>query len=236
MNQYSESGDAREARIVGVTVLGDFIVSEGGEPILDNLQRAGVTAVACNPTVTVPAAEGEGSFQPPTDAGSSPRVFDRLLFNKQSLWLQSGPSYYPDETCYRDSVYRPRKPNAITDKYGECIEHFIKSAQKRGLKVYFQLGLSNPQVCVMKIVHVFPMEGFLKIEWPIRQAWPVWQFEITRVVIFRICSGSILIWMVFESIGLNTRAIHLMKYFRTFHVMLRDGSRIILRVDSILKT
>lgn len=144
MNQYSDFGDGREGRIVGVTVLGDFIVSEGVEPILDNLQRAGVTAVACNPTVTVPAAEGEGSFQPPTDAGSSPRVFDRLLFNKQALWLQSGPSYYPDETCYRDSVYRPRKPNAITDKYGECIEHFIKSAQKRGLKVYFQIGAVQP--------------------------------------------------------------------------------------------
>ena len=144
MNQYSETGDGIEGRIVGVTVLGDFIVSEGVEPILDNLQRAGVTAVACNPTVTIPAAEGEGSFQPPTDAGSSPRVFDRPLFNKKALWLQSGPSYYPDETCYQDSVYRPRTPNAITDKYGECIEHFIKSAQKRGLKVYFQIGAVQP--------------------------------------------------------------------------------------------
>ena len=77
-----------KARFLGITVLGDFILSEGIEPILDNLLRIGATAVATNPTVTAAAAEGEGSFQPPLDAGSSPRLFDRPLFGKRSLWVR----------------------------------------------------------------------------------------------------------------------------------------------------
>lgn len=64
-------------RLLGITVLGDFILNEGVDGVLDNLQKCGATAVACNPTVTAPSAEGEGSFQPPSDAGSSPRLFDR---------------------------------------------------------------------------------------------------------------------------------------------------------------
>ncbi|MDP6701099.1 MAG: hypothetical protein QGH25_15735, partial [Candidatus Latescibacteria bacterium] len=58
-------------RFLGITVLGDFILNEGVDGVLDNLEKCGATAVACNPTVTAPCDEGEGSFQPPSDAGSS---------------------------------------------------------------------------------------------------------------------------------------------------------------------
>ena len=44
-------------RFLGITVLADFILNEGVDGVLDNLiNRAGVTAVALNPTVTAPAA------------------------------------------------------------------------------------------------------------------------------------------------------------------------------------
>ena len=65
----------------GITVLADFILNEGVDSVLDNLtERAGVTAVALNATVTAESEEGKGSFQPPSDAGSSPRLFDRPLW------------------------------------------------------------------------------------------------------------------------------------------------------------
>ena len=67
-------------RFLGFTVFCDFIQSEGIDAVLDNLDRAGATAVAINPTVTEPSAKGEGTFQPPDDAGSSPRLFDRPLW------------------------------------------------------------------------------------------------------------------------------------------------------------
>ena len=82
----------RAKRFFGITVLGDFVLSEGIDQVLDNLTEvAGATAVATNPTVTMEAPEGQGSFQPPSDAGSSPRLFDRPLFGKRGLWVQGAP-------------------------------------------------------------------------------------------------------------------------------------------------
>ena len=81
-------------RILGVTVLADFVLSEGVQPIVDNLVRAGVTAVATNPTVTAPAPEGTGTFQPPADAGSSPRTFDRKIFGKHAFKLHSTDRFH----------------------------------------------------------------------------------------------------------------------------------------------
>lgn len=129
---------------LGITVLGDFILSEGVEPIIENLLRIGTTAVAVNPTVTAPADENTGSFQPPIDAGSSPRVFDRPLWGKHSLWVRGGVSYRPHEEFYKDSAYTPRKTNDLTEEYGAVIGQFIDRAVESGLKVYFQIGAVQP--------------------------------------------------------------------------------------------
>ena len=132
-------------RFLGITVLADFVLSEGMESVLENvIDRAGATAVACNPTVTTPTEEGAGSFQPPADAGSSPRLFDRPLWGKRSLWVRSGPSFHPNETYYKDTPYTPRKPNDLTDAHGNLIEEFIHAAGERGLKVYLQLAAASP--------------------------------------------------------------------------------------------
>jgi hypothetical protein len=131
-------------RLLGITVLGDFLLSEGIDAVLQNLKRIGATAVATNPTVTAPAAEGEGSFQPPSDAGSSPRVFDRPLFGKTSLWVRSGVSYVPQAKFYRDSQYEPRKPNDLTEQHGHVVGEFIDAAKEAGLKVYLQVGAVQP--------------------------------------------------------------------------------------------
>lgn len=133
-----------EQRFLGITVLGDFILSEGVETVLENLHRAGVTAVACNPTVTAEADEATGTFQPPDDAGSSPRLFDRPLFGKHALWVQGGVSYRPRAEFYGDSPYRPRRVNELTEVHGAIIGRFIDAAVAGGLNVYFQLGAAQP--------------------------------------------------------------------------------------------
>jgi len=133
-------------RTFGITVLADFILNEGVDGVLDTLtQRAGVTAVALNPTVTAASQEGEGSFQPPTDAGASPRIFDRPLWGETSLWVRSGPSYVPDQSLYVDTPYRPRPANDLTAASGHVIGDFIDAAIDRGLEVYLQVsGQSAP--------------------------------------------------------------------------------------------
>ncbi len=131
-------------RTIGITVLGDYILSDGIDTVLENLHGAGATAVACNPTVTAAANEGEGSFQPPIDAGASVREFDRPLFGRKSLWVRSGVSYQPRTEFYRDSPYQPRQPNDLTATYGPLIGEFVRQAAASGLKVYMQLAAVQP--------------------------------------------------------------------------------------------
>ncbi|MDP7560484.1 MAG: hypothetical protein QF745_08080, partial [Planctomycetota bacterium] len=109
-----------------------------------NLEKAGVTAVATNPTVTAEAPEGQGSFQPPADAGSSPRIFDRPLFGKKSLWVTGAPSYHPREDFYAHTSYKPRKANELTITHGHLIEDFIDAALKRNMEVYLQVSGATP--------------------------------------------------------------------------------------------
>jgi hypothetical protein len=128
-------------RTLGITVLADFILSDGVDAVLDNVvERAGATAVALNPTVTAPAPEGQGSWQPPSDAGASPRLFDRPLFGASGLWMRSAPSYVPDEQFYSDSPYRPRPASDLTEAHGHVVGQFIDAAVDRGLEVYFQVS------------------------------------------------------------------------------------------------
>ena len=133
------------SRFLGITVMGDFILNEGVDGILDNItKRAKATAVALNPTVTAPSEKGDGSFQPPSDAGSSPRLFDRPLWGRRSLWVKGAPSYIPNEAYYSDTPYKPRKPSDLTESHGEIIENFIDEALNRNLKVYFQTSAATP--------------------------------------------------------------------------------------------
>lgn len=132
-------------RLFGITVLADFVVNEGIDGILDNItERAGANAIAVNPIVTGEAEEGQGSWQPPADAGSSPRLFDRPLWGKTSLWVRSGPSYEPNQSLYADSPYKPKQPNDLTEAYGHLVGDFIDAALDRGIKVYFQIPSITP--------------------------------------------------------------------------------------------
>lgn len=132
-------------RFLGVTVLSDFIQNEGVAPLLENLaRRAGVTAVACNPTVTAPADAATGSWQPPDDAGASVREFDRPLWGRHALWLRGGASFTPTPELYTGTPYPPRRTNDLTEREGPLVGEFVRAAKARGLRVYFQVGAVQP--------------------------------------------------------------------------------------------
>mgnify|MGYP002623353525 CR=1 FL=1 len=133
-----------QRKLLGITVLGDFIVSEGVQAVLENLQRTGATAVAINPTVTAAADEATGKFQPPADAGHSPRRFDRSLFGKHALWLRSSPSFHPRGEFYADSPYGPRKTNDLTGALGPRIGEFVDGCVASNIDVYIQIGAAEP--------------------------------------------------------------------------------------------
>ena len=131
-------------RMLGITVLGDYIVSEGPQIVLENLLRIGATAVAINPTVTCQGDRSTGKFQPPSDAGHSPRKFDRPLFGKHALWVRSAPSFHPRSELYPESPYRPRQTNELTDELGGLIGQFIDACLGEGIDVYLQVGAAEP--------------------------------------------------------------------------------------------
>ncbi|MEZ4870363.1 MAG: hypothetical protein R3C14_54035 [Caldilineaceae bacterium] len=132
-------------RFLGITTLSPYIQNEGIEGILTNLiDRAGATAVAINTSVTAPAAEGIGSFQPPIDAGASVRVFDRPLWGKDALWLRSAPGHQANLAFFKDSTYQPRPADDLTTAEGPILGDFITAAKARGLRVYIQTGATQP--------------------------------------------------------------------------------------------
>ncbi len=129
---------------LGITILADYILSDGPEVALDSIAvRAGATAVATNPTVTAASPVGVGSFQPPDDAGSSPRLFDRPLFGRRSLWVRSECSYVPNRALY-PGPYPARRTGELTATHGKLIDDFLAGARARGLESYFQVGASQP--------------------------------------------------------------------------------------------
>lgn len=129
---------------LGITVMSPYIQNEGIDGILISLDRAGANAVAVNTSVTAPCAEGEGFWMPPTDAGASPRVFDRPLWGKTALWARGGPAFTSREEFYEGSVYRPRKPNDLTESAGPIMGEFIREAKAAGHRVYIQMGAAQP--------------------------------------------------------------------------------------------
>ena len=130
---------------LGITVLTPHIQNEGIDGVLDNIiNRAHATAVAINTSVVAPSAEGEGTFQPPIDAGSSPRLLERQLWGKEALWVRSGPGHRAKLDFFVGSTYKPRQPNDLTASDGPIIGEFIQEAKARGLKVYIQTSGTAP--------------------------------------------------------------------------------------------
>ena len=129
---------------LGITVLTPHIQNEGVADTLDRIVKAGATAVAVNTSVVAPSAEGEGSFQPPTDAGSSPRLLERKLWGKDALWLRSGPGHAANRDLFANSPYKPREPNDLTLSDGPIIGELIAEAKARGLKVFIQTSATAP--------------------------------------------------------------------------------------------
>ncbi|MCA9153904.1 MAG: hypothetical protein KDA38_03920, partial [Planctomycetales bacterium] len=122
-------------RLLGVTVLPEYLQSEGIEPVLDNLARHGINAVTTSPYVMEPADEATGAREPPIDAGAgSVRLLDRPLWGRRELWVRTAPSFDPNRALYRGLKYQPPEPIALTHQQGETIDRFIAAAHARQMR------------------------------------------------------------------------------------------------------
>ena len=130
---------------LGITVMPEYYQYESIEQVLDNLEQAGATAVTTSPYVMELADEKTGHREPPLDGGAgSVRVLDRPLWGQHELFMRTAPSFVPNSLSYQGLRYQPSKATDLTLREGPIVERFIKAAQGRGLKVYFQIQAAIP--------------------------------------------------------------------------------------------
>lgn len=136
---------AVSGRFVGITVMPEYIQSEGVEGVLKNLKRARATAVATSPYVMAPSEAAGAQREPPIDAGAgSVRLLDRPLWGKRELKVTTAPSFTPDAARYRGLRFQPAPPGELTRSQGHLVGEFVKAARQAGLKVYLQIQAAIP--------------------------------------------------------------------------------------------
>ncbi len=132
-------------RVVGVTVLPEYLQSESVDGVIDRLRTAGVTAITTSPYVMAPADEATGSREPPLDAGAGKvRLLDRPLWGRRELFVRTSPSFEPDKRLYQGLRYQPAEPGELTLREGHVIDDLIQAAHAHGLQVYFQIMSAIP--------------------------------------------------------------------------------------------
>ncbi len=134
-----------DEKLLGITVLPEYIQSEGVDGVLDNLERIGANAVATSPYLMEEADEETGQREPPADANAGAvRLLDRPLFGKREVWVKTAPSFVADKTLYQGLRYQPSEPTDLTHSQGHILKDFIAAGHKRGIKVYFQVQAAIP--------------------------------------------------------------------------------------------
>ncbi len=132
-------------KLLGITVLPEYIQSEGVDGVLDNMVRIGVNAVTTSPYLMEEADEETGNREPPADAGAGAvRLLDRPLFGKREVWVTTAPSFVPDKSLYSGLRYQPAEPTELTRSQGHILKDFVRAAQARHIKVYFQVQAAIP--------------------------------------------------------------------------------------------
>ncbi len=132
-------------RLLGVTVMPEYLQSETVNAVLDRLQEIGVNAITTSPYVMEPADEATGSREPPIDAGAGKvRLLDRPLWGKRELFVRTSPSFEPNKQLYEGLSYQPPGPDKLTKSAGNVIDEVIAAAHERGMRVYFQVMSAIP--------------------------------------------------------------------------------------------
>lgn len=133
--------------MTGLTILPEYIQSEGVEGLLDHLQThaPNITSIATSPYVMAEADREIGDREPPADAGSgSGRLLDRPLWGKREVWIETAPSFEPRRELYNHTTYQPPVANELTSQEGHVVAEFIEAAGKRGIDVLFQIQAAIP--------------------------------------------------------------------------------------------
>ncbi|MCB2053947.1 MAG: hypothetical protein KDE35_06875 [Geminicoccaceae bacterium] len=135
----------RDGRHLGITVMPEWIQSEGIEGVLRSLARAGATAVATSPYVMARSDAADAGREPPIDADAGKvRLLDRDLWGAREIRCTTAPSYVPDLALYDGLRYRPSAPTDLTRSQGPLVGRFLEAAAQAGLETHLQVQAAIP--------------------------------------------------------------------------------------------
>ena len=131
---------------LGITVMPEYIQSEGIETVLNNIQsvaRAG--SVTTSPYVASLADKGTGHREPSDDSGlGNKRLLDRPLWGRRELWMSAAPSFIPEQSLYDGLAYQPPAPDSLTQDEGPNVGQFIEQAKAHNMEVWLQIQAAIP--------------------------------------------------------------------------------------------
>lgn len=147
-------------RRLGVTVMPEYLQSEGVEGVLINIaDRLEGTSVTTSPYVAAECAPGLGFREPPEDAGAGmKRLLERPLWGKREVHMVTAPSFAPDLRLYSKTSYAPETPTDLTHSSGRLINQFLRAAKDRGLKSYLQVMAASPPCLRVQVGHPHPRD------------------------------------------------------------------------------
>lgn len=142
----NSSAPSRRPVELGITVLPEYIQSDGIDGVLTNIRDiAGATSVTTSPYVVAEAAPGTGEREPPDDGGAGKgRLLDRPLWGKREVWMTAACSFVPSAARYAGLAYRPPETDDSTTRDGHLVGDFLTEAKARGMETWMQVQAAIP--------------------------------------------------------------------------------------------
>ena len=124
------------AKFLGIVMTPLDVQVEGMNAVMDRIESTGATAINCSRTLNRQSDSHTGFRAPPLDIDGYYRVFDRPVWGKHELYLESFRAKKPDLSWYDNLHYKPEWKEIPNDLDADLPDKIHESAKKRGWKIY----------------------------------------------------------------------------------------------------
>ena len=126
-------------KFLGIFISPDDVQNEGLDRVFANIQSVQADAISISPWISRPVADGKGSRVPDLHIDGHRRLFDRPLWGKRTLHLESFLTYEPDLTLYEAGAYPPPGLAAPPGLEGNIAQEMISEAKRRGMQAHIEI-------------------------------------------------------------------------------------------------
>ncbi|MEO2003481.1 MAG: hypothetical protein ABGY41_05235, partial [Candidatus Poribacteria bacterium] len=109
---------------------------EGLDAVMDRIAATGATAISTGRSVSREAVGSAGHRAPPLDIDGYDRVFDRPVWGKRELQIESFAVDRPDMSLYDATPYKPGYRDAPAGIDLDTPDRIVEDARSRGWEVY----------------------------------------------------------------------------------------------------